>query len=476
MSRHTRLILLAAFAAGCATNPVTGRSQLSLISEGQEIQMGKEYAEQVKAAYGVYDNAGVQAYVSRLGMQLASKSERPQLPWQFNVIDDAAVNAFALPGGPVFITRGILTHMNSEAELVSVLGHEIGHITAKHSVSQMSQAQLANLGLGIGSIFSSTVANVSGIASAGLSVLFLKYGRDAERQADELGFKYMVRENYDPREMASMFRTLQRTGGSGEGRLPEWLSTHPNPENREQAVAQRVDSLGRSTTGMTVDRDEFMRYLSGMNYGLNPREGFFRNNLFLHPDLRFQLQFPQGWQTQNTKQAVAAMSPNQDAILQMTLGQGTPDQAAQRFFGQQGIQSSNVSRNSVNGMPAVSGYFQAQTQDGATIRGIGVWLQYGNATYQLLGYTPGQAFAQYDQVFRQSIASFRELTDQAALNVQPAKVELVRVPRTMTVAEFNRQFPSSVPVEEIAIINGVDAGGSLQAGTMAKRVVGGVRE
>ena len=475
MSRHTRVIALAALAAGCATNPVTGRSELALISEGQEIQMGQQYAEEVKAAYGLYDNAGVQAYVSRLGMQIASKSERPSIPWQFNVIDDAAVNAFALPGGPVFITRGILTHMNSEAELVSVLGHEIGHITARHSVSQMSQAQLANLGLGIGSIFSSTIANVSGIASAGLSVLFLKYGRDAEKQSDELGFKYMVNANYDPREMASMFRTLQRTGGSAEGRLPEWLSTHPNPENREQAVAQRIDSLGRSTTGMTVDRDEFMRYIGGMTFGVNPREGFFRNNLFLHPDLRFQLQFPQGWQVQNTKQAVAAMSPNQDAMLQMTLGQGTPEQAAQQFFNQQGMQSSNVSRNSVNGMPAVSGYFQATTQQG-TLRGIGVWLQHGNATYQILGYTPAQAFGQYDRVFQQSIGSFREVTDPAILNVQPAKVELVRVPRTMTVAEFNRQFPSTVPVEEIAIINGVDAGGSLQGGTMAKRVVGGVRQ
>jgi predicted Zn-dependent protease len=275
--------------------------------------------------------------------------------------------------------------------------------------------------------------------------------------------------------MASMFRTLQRAGGSAEGRLPEWLSTHPNPENREQAVAQRIDSLGRSTTGMTVDRDEFIRYIGGMTFGVNPREGFFRNNLFLHPDLRFQLQFPQGWQVQNTKQAVAAMSPNQDAMLQMTLGQGSPEQAAQQFFNQQGMQSSNVSRNSVNGMPAVSGYFQATTEQG-TLRGIGVWLQHGNATYQVLGYTPAQAFGQYDRVFQQSIGSFREVTDPAILNVQPAKVELVRVPRTMTVAEFNRQFPSTVPVEEIAIINGVDAGGSLQGGMMAKRVVGGVRE
>ncbi|HEU5050489.1 MAG TPA: M48 family metalloprotease [Gemmatimonadales bacterium] len=475
MSRRIRFAFLLALATGCATNPVTGRSELALISEGQEIQMGKEYAEQVKAAYGLYDNAGVQAYVARLGNQLAAGSERPQIPWQFHVIDDAAVNAFALPGGPVFITRGILTYMNSEAELASVLGHEIGHITARHSVSQMSQAQLANLGLGVGSIFSSTIANVSGIASAGLSVLFLKYGRDAERQSDELGFRYMVREGYDPREMASMFETLQRTGGSSGGRLPEWLSTHPNPENRETATRARIDSLSRDVSAMKTGREEFLRHVDGMMYGPNPREGFFRNGLFLHPDLRFQLQFPEGWQTQNTKQAVAAMSPQQDAILQMTLGQGSPDQAAQQFFGQQGIQSSNVSRNSINGNSAVSGYFQAQTNQG-TVRGIGVWVAYGNSTYQFLGYSPAERFSAYDNVFRRAIGSFDRLTDPAALNVQAAKVELVRVPSTMTVAEFHRRYPSSIPVEQVAVINGVDAGGTLRAGQTAKRVVGGVAE
>ena len=475
MSRRTRLTLLAAFAAGCATNPVTGRSELALVSEAQEIQMGQEYAEQVKAQIGLYNDPALQAYVAQLGRRLAAESERPQIPWQFHVVDDAAINAFALPGGPVFITRGILTHMNSEAELVSVLGHEIGHITARHSVQQMSQQQLAGLGLGIGSILSPTVARAAGVASTGLSVLFLKYGRDAERQADELGFKYMVRENYDPRDMADMFRTLQRTGGSSEGRLPSWLSSHPFPEDREAAVQRRIDSIGGARAGMVSNDAAFLQHTNGMVFGENPREGFFRNGLFMHPDLRFQIAFPEGWATQNTKQAVAAQSPGQDAIIQLSLGQGSsPSQAAQQFFGQQGIQSSNVSNSSVNGNPAVSGYFAANTEQGQ-VQGIASFVQYGSNTYQLLGYTPAAKMRSYDATFRQAIGSFRQLTDPSALNAQPAKVELVRVPRAMTVAEFNRQFPSTVPVEQVAVINGVDPGGSLEAGRMAKRVVGGAR-
>jgi predicted Zn-dependent protease len=473
MSRSTRLILLAAFAAGCATNPVTGRSELALVSEAQEIQMGQEYAEQVKASIGLYDDPALQAYVAQLGRRLAAGSERPNLPWQFHVVDDAAVNAFALPGGPIFITRGILTHMNSEAELVSVLGHEIGHVTARHSVQQMSKQQLAGLGLGIGSILSPTVAQAAGVASTGLSVLFLKYGRDAERQADELGFKYMVRENYDPRDMADMFRTLQRTGGSAEGRLPSWLSSHPFPEDREAAVQQRIDSMGARANLVSNDQ-QFLQRTNGMVFGENPREGFFRNGLFMHPDLRFQIAFPEGWATQNTKQAVAAQSPQQDAIIQLSLGQGSPSQAAQQFFAQQGIQSSDVSDSPVNGNPAVSGYFAAQTEQGQ-VQGIVSFVQYGSRTYQLLGYTPAARMRTYDATFRQAIGSFTRLTDPAALNAQPAKVELVRVPSRMTVAEFNRQFPSTVPVEQVAIINGVDPGGSLEGGRMAKRVVGGVR-
>ena len=149
MPRHTRVILLAAIAAGCATNPVTGRSELALISEGQEIQMGQQYAEEVKAAYGLYDNAGVQAYVNRLGMQLAAESERPQIPWQFNVIDDAAVNAFALPGGFVYINRGLIERARTASELAGVLGHEIAHVVLRHSAERIEKAQKTNVGVSI---------------------------------------------------------------------------------------------------------------------------------------------------------------------------------------------------------------------------------------------------------------------------------------------------------------------------------------
>ena len=187
--RPLRGVAMVISLVACATNPVTGRRELSLVSESQEVAMGQEASKQVVASIGAVPDDALQRYVSGLGMTMAKASERPSLPWSFVVIDDPMVNAFALPGGPVFITRGILSHMNSEAQLVSVLGHEIGHITAKHSVQQMSQAQLAQLGLIAAVIVKPELARFGDAASQGLGLLFLKFGRDDETQADDIGFR-----------------------------------------------------------------------------------------------------------------------------------------------------------------------------------------------------------------------------------------------------------------------------------------------
>lgn len=466
LKRSSALVLL--LFAGCATNPVSGKSELALVSEAQEIQMGQQGAQDAKATYGLVDNPALQQYVSSIGLKIAKGTERPKLPWAFYVIDDASVNAFALPGGPVFITRGILGAMHSEGELASVLGHEIGHITARHSVQQMSQQQLATLGLGLGSILSSKVAEFSGPLSQGLQLLFLKYSRDDESQADALGFRYMMQSDYDPRQMAAMFKTLDREAPA-EGRLPTWLATHPDPGDRYQTAIQRVDSLHRDLSRMVVNQAPFLAHTNGLVYGENPREGYVKNGFFYHPDLRFQFQIPSGWKVQNTKQAVVAVSANQDAMIQLSLGQGAPSAALQTFLGQQGIQAGQVSSAAINGLPAASGYFQAQTQSGA-LAGLVSYISYGGNTYRLLTYTTAAQFNAYNATFRQLSGSFAPLTDAAALGVQPNRIEIVKLPTRMTLAEFYSRYPSSIPVEEVAIINGVETGTTLAAGTEVKRV------
>jgi predicted Zn-dependent protease len=463
----------AVLALACATNPVTGKRQLAFISEKDEIALGKQSAEQVKAQMGEYPDPKLQAYVSRLGLEMAKKSERPNLPWSFTVMDDPTVNAFALPGGPIFVTRGILTHMTSEAELAGVLGHEIGHVTARHSVEQMSKAQLAQLGLGVGMIVSETVRGVGQAAMAGLQVLFLKYGRDAEKQSDELGFKYMVGQGYDPREMAAMFTTLERVSAAqGAGRVPEWASTHPDPGSRADKALERAGKLPADQLSKLQDgREQFVAMLDGMVFGEDPRQGYFEGSAFIHPALKFRLELPAGWQAQNAPSAVVAVSPGKDAAFQLTVaGKLAPEEAMRKFFAQEGVKPAQLAGG--GSAPRGGQYFQAQSEQGV-LGGLVTFVEHGGLTFQLVGFAPAEKLAAADPAFRKTVASFAPLTDPAALAVQPARLELVKLPRKMTVAQFAAEYPSSAAVEQLAIINGVDKDGTLEAGTLAKRVVGG---
>ncbi|HEX7336290.1 MAG TPA: M48 family metalloprotease [Gemmatimonadales bacterium] len=460
---------------GCARNPVTGKSELSLVSESQEIQMGQQGAKEVEQSIGFYKDPAVNAYVAEIGKRMAAQSERPNLPWEFHVVDDAAVNAFAIPGGFIYVTRGLMSAVNTEAELAGVLGHEIAHVTHRHSVQQISKAQLAQLGLGVGSILSSDIAKFGQLASAGLGLLFLKYGRDAEHQADESGFRYSLQQNYDVREMPKVFLTLGRMSeAGGGGRLPEWLSTHPDPGNRVKRIEKLLDTVRLDQRQLIVDREDYLRRLQGMSFGEDPRQGYFEGGRFYHPQMRFQLTFPEGWKTQNLPAAVMAGSPNQDAIIQLGLaGNASPQQAARQFLSQEGVRAGNVSTASINGLPATSSYFQAQTEQGV-IEGLVSFISYGGQTFGLMGYTPSGKLTTYDRVFQNTVRSFSELRDGSKINVEPARVEIVKLPRQMTLEQFNAQYPSNIPIEQLAIINELEGPSSvIPAGQSVKRVVGG---
>lgn len=473
---HRRVLVLSLLLASsaCVRNPVSGHRQLSLLSQKDEIALGQQSAKEVEQTIGVVKDAALNQYVSSVGMSMARHSERPDLPWSFQVVDDPSVNAFALPGGPIFATRGLLASVNSEAELAGVLGHEIGHVTARHTAAQVTRTELAQLGLGVGAVISPTVAQYGQIAAAGMQLLFLKYSRGDESQADELGFRYMRQAGYDPRKMADLFVTLQRVSEAegGEGKLPTWLSTHPDPGDRLEKARERVAQLkGVDFSQLKVNEAGYLSHLQGLVYGENPRQGFFRGSLFLHPDLRFQLQFPEGWKTQNQPQSVAAQSPQQDAVVGLAPAPGvTPEQGLQKFLSQQGLHALSAS---TSGVPGSAGYFEAQTEQGV-VRGLTTFITHGGSTFQLVGYTVAEKLPTYDGAFRATFGSFHELTDPAALAVQPAHLELVTLEQPLTVEQFQARYPSTVPLKEVALINGVDVGGTLPTNRPVKRVVGGV--
>ena len=227
-----RVVLLAAvFATSCAVNPATGEREISLVSESQEIAMGREADPAITAQMGgEYDDPELQARVTELGMRLAQASERPDLPWTFRVLDDDLINAFALPGGFIYVTRGILGYMNSEAEMVGVLGHEVGHVTARHTASRITRQQLGMIGVVGGAIFSETVRNNAGLALQGLQLLMLRYSREDESESDALGYRYMTRINYHPDGISEVMQMLQSTSPSAEEMgIPTWMLSHPDP-------------------------------------------------------------------------------------------------------------------------------------------------------------------------------------------------------------------------------------------------------
>ena len=462
---------------GCATNPVTGKRELALISEQQEVQIGKQAAAEATQQMGLVHDAALQQYVSSIGMVLAKHSERPELPWEFHVIDDPTPNAFALPGGPVFVTRGLVTLMNSEAQLATVVGHEIGHVTARHSVNQMSKQQLAQLGLGLGAVLVPGADQLAGLASEGLGLLFLKYGRDDERQADELGFRYALDDGYDVREMGKVFLSLERSSElEGAQKIPNWAATHPAEPERIANVEKRVAALGESYKPGRVGGPEYLQRVNGLAYGENPRNGFFREGTFYHPEMKFELTVPANWKTQNGATAVEAINPQQNGAMQLTVaGKGSPEQAAQQFRQQQGLEAGEASRESFHGVPSVVAPFQAQTDQG-TVVGFAAFLGYGGTTYQLVTYAASQAFQQNESTFRQIIRSFKPLDDPKILNVQPPKVEVVKLDRAMSLAQFAQQRGGGLPIERLAVLNQIeDPNATLPMGTLLKRVAGKLR-
>ena len=472
--RVARALAAGSLAVGlttCATNPATGGRMLSLISESQELAMGREADASIVAQMGLVEDTALQRFVSDIGMRLAKASERPNLPWTFRVVDDPIINAFALPGGYIYVSRGILAHFNSEAELASVLGHEIGHVTARHSVQQMSKQQLAQIGLGVASVAAPRLGQFLGLATQGLELLFLKFSRDDETQADALGLRYMRRGAYDPRQMPQVYVMLERvSAASGGGRVPDWQATHPNPVDRQERLTRAVALIPPESLGTVVRRDEYLQRIDGIVYGHNPREGFFRDVQFFHPDLALRMTFPAGWRTQNTRQAVVAQSQQGDAQMVLTAGRGTtPDSVARAFFEQ--VQG-QPQRRQINGLQAIAGSFTAQSQEGQQIAGAAAFIAYNGLIYEAVGIATQAGWNSHQSGITAALQSFGPLADSAVLNVQANRLDVIRLDRDLNVREFARRYTGPVPFAELAVLNNVDSTSTLPRGSIAQRIVG----
>lgn len=468
-----RTLLLPALllVAGCATNPVTGKRQLSLVSEAQEIEMGRGEVARARAETGFYPDTALEQYVARIGKTMAAASERPALPWEFHLIDDPMVNAFAAPGGFIFVTRGILAYLNSEAELAGVVGHEIGHVTAKHTVAAISRQQVGTLGI-LGAAILARDERIAQVGSTGLGVLFLKFGRDQESQSDGLGHRYSLAQGYDVREMPKTFMTLQRVSeASGSaGRIPGFLSTHPDPGNRvaaTQAWADTVSNYARLVTG----RDRFLDRLDHLVYGQDPRQGYFEGQRYLHPELRFQFDMPAGWHGINQAQQIVLAEPNGAAQIQLQqASQATPAAAMQAWQAQQGVVTGVVGNaNNVAGGQGVTAEFTATTQEGQALRGRVLFFTYRGATWQFLGLATAAAWPQVAPAVNATFLSFGPTPNNQVFR-RVRELRVITLPRPMTMSALAGESGGAATAAELALINSVEEGAMQPQGKKLKTI------
>jgi predicted Zn-dependent protease len=457
----------------CAVNPVSGKQELMLLSEADEVKLGRETDVQVVQEYGLFEDPKLIPYLDDICQRLGKISHRPNLTYQFKILDLSVVNAFAVPGGYVYFTRGILATINSEAELASLMGHEIGHITARHSAKQYSRAQLTQLGLGVGTILIDSPI-LSGLAQLGAGMLFLRFSRENEREADDLGVEYSSKAGYDATQMAGFFETLERMNpGSDRSGLPGWFSTHPSPENRVPAVRAKAKEWQQKLglRDWKTNHDLYLKEIDGLMFGDDPRQGYVEENVFYHPNLRFQFPVPTKWKLNNKPSQVQMVSEGEDAIILLSVISGSSSrEAAGTFVSKTNANVIKSNAIQINALPTQQVISEIRTQKEA-YRLMSCFIEKGRNVFVLHGVTSISRFQNYGPLFENMMRQFRELSDPRRINVKPNRIRVRYTKTTDTLGNVLQSF--GVPKEklkEMALLNGGDLNQVIPAKILIKVV------
>ncbi len=470
--RLSAALALAILTTACAKSYVTGDQEFMMVSEAEEIEMGHEYDPIVVAEYGLYDDKDLAAYIDQLGQSIAGVSQRTNLDYTFRLLDTPMVNAFALPGGYLYVTRGILAFMNSEDEIAGIMGHEVGHVVGRHSAKQMSRSVVAS-GFGILSTVSRVLPTAGALLQAPGQIALLKYSRDQEEQADLLGVEYSTRLGYDAVQMAGFFETLGRMSEGDGQRPPVFLSTHPDPGDRYERVSeltrewqQKIDYQPRN-----LDPDDFLRRIDGIVYGQDPRAGFARDNMFYHPTLRFQLPVPKDWSVQNTPTHVFFLSKDKSACIQLGIGkESDPGVEADLFVKE--AKAAVIERES-----ATVNRLEAEVVESTIGRGsdmlhiLSYFIKKDDRVYVIHGFTTEKLYSQYVRAFSESSRGFDTVHDSSVLNVKPRRVRVKKA-----LGDGNMKSVLTVlgvgedDLEAIAIMNGKELSAEVEKGELIKVV------
>ncbi|MCG8379335.1 MAG: M48 family metalloprotease [Proteobacteria bacterium] len=472
------------YISGCAVNPVTGQQDLVLLSESDEISLGRKTHQEVLKQYAVYEDPALQKYVQDIGTKLAAKSHRNNLVYRFTVLDSKEVNAFALPGGYIYITRGLMAYLKSEAELAAVLGHEIGHVTARHSVRQYSANQLTNIGLVLGSIFVPGMNQASNqLAQLFGAALLRGYGREHELEADRLGAEYLARTNYNPQAMLDVISVLKDQEifetelARAEGRQPRIyhgvFSTHPDNDKRLQEVVGTAKQLSDTSKAQYVGHEEYLSFIDNMVYGDSPREGILRGGRFFHSDLNFAMSFPRKWTVTNRPDVIILTAPEGSALIQISV-EDINKKISPRDFMFQRLGLSNLdseSSLSINGLPAHTGISVVRTTEGSRPTRF-VVIYYEQRAYIIAGTSkePGQ-IAKFDQLILNTAKSFHQLTENERVLAKPLRLSVVQAGESTRFIDLARQSPLENHAEsKLRLLNAKYPHGEARKGELLKIV------
>ncbi|MCE7043557.1 M48 family metalloprotease [Dyadobacter sp. CY312] len=475
-------ILAVGMLSGCSKNPVTGKKEIIFMSKEKELAIGAESHPAVVASMGLYDDKNLQAFINEKGSAMGKISHRPELNYQFHIVDSPVVNAFAVPGGYVYFTRGIMAHFNNEAEFAGVLGHEIGHVTARHSARQQTTQILGQVGLMAGMVLSPQIRSMGDQAAQAVQALFLSYSRDHETESDKIGVDYSSKIGYDAIEMADFFGTLKRLSDKSGQSIPTFQSTHPDPGDRLNNVKKLAAEYQKNHPGQyAVNRDQYLRKIEGIIYGEDPKQGFVENGQFYHPELKMQFPVPSGWQYENTPSQFQMAAKDGKSMMLFTMAEGkTLDEAAQAVIKNYSLQVSENNKVTINGNPAIALIStqveqaqegqQQQAKTPETTTQVASWLiQYGGNIYAMHGVSTAATFANSVGQFRSIAQGFKAVNDPNILNRQPERVRIKTVQRNATLREALKDF--NMPdgkLADLAILNGMELTERVDKGMLIK--------
>jgi predicted Zn-dependent protease len=466
--RQCCLVAMALLAAGCST----GESRSALISEKKERELGQEAASEVERTVGLVRDPALVGYVSEIGRRLVAHTSTPDAPYRFHVADETEPNAFALPGGFVYVTRGLLALANSEDELAGVMGHEIGHVVARHSVRQIEASTPFSILFGIPSAIVGIVSPalggiVGGVGKLASGLVLAPYSRDQEREADQIGIQLAARAGWDPAGLPSMLHTLERDealAGGDPSRI-SFFANHPATPERVRNTTAAAKALTRGPgRSIAAPRPVFLARLDGLVVGSDPANGIFVKNVFQHPGLALALDMPAGWKTKNVPAAAIASEPDGRAAVALQLAaDGNDPLAGAREDGLEEKEVSQVTRTTIAGLPAA----QLIARD-REVRMHLTWIAYQGHVFRVTGISPPRAFETYREAFARTAASFRPLRRDERERMTEVRLRPRPARAGESVAAFVSRIGGTWKVDQTAVANGIAANATLDDGFAMK--------